>query len=62
MCRDDCVQVNFKDTTKSSDLSAVQVDADSIYMAEGTSFEGFEGEVCFSCDANRRPFVKSTTR
>lgn len=30
---------------KSSDLSAVQVDKDSSYMAEDTSFVGFKGEV-----------------
>ena len=37
--------MNFKDTKESSDLSAVQVDAGSTYLAEDTSFEGFDGEV-----------------
>lgn len=40
-------QVEFKDTTKSSDLSAVQVDEESSYMAVDTSFVGFQGEVGF---------------
>lgn len=38
-------QVVFNDTSGSSDLSAVQVDDSSVYMAEDTSFVGFEGEV-----------------
>ena len=38
-------QVSFIDTTKSSDLSAVQVGKGSTYKAEDTSFVGFEGEV-----------------
>ena len=37
--------MSFKDTRESSDLSAVQINKDSIYMAEDTYFEGFEGEV-----------------
>lgn len=44
-------QVDFKDTTKSSDLSAVQVDAGSTYTAEDTSFDGFAGEVRTCWDA-----------
>lgn len=40
-------QVDFKDSSGSSDLSAVQVDQASSYMAENTSFTGFEGEVRF---------------
>lgn len=40
-------QVDFKDSSGSSDLSAVQVDQASSYMAEDTSFTGFEGEVRF---------------
>lgn len=39
-------QVEFNDTSKTVDLSAVQADAKSTYMAEGTSFVGFAGEVC----------------
>lgn len=41
----DRAQVNFKDTRKLPDLSAVQVDEYSTYVAEDTSFEGFQGEV-----------------
>lgn len=37
--------MEFKDTRKSSDLSAVQVDEKSSYTAEDTSFVGFQGEV-----------------
>lgn len=37
--------MEFKDTSNSLDRSAVQVDGKSSYMAEDTSFEGFEGEV-----------------
>ena len=38
-------QVEFRDTRKTPDVSAVQVDEDSSYMAEDTSFVGFQGEV-----------------
>lgn len=41
------VQVDFIDSSGSSDLSAVQVDQGSSYMAEDTSFTGFEEEVRF---------------
>lgn len=33
------------DTSGNKDLSAVQADEDSTYVAEGTSFVGFVGEV-----------------
>ena len=39
------VRVNFSDSTKSLDRSAVQSDSDSTYIAEETTFVGFEGEV-----------------
>lgn len=39
------VRVNFSDSTKSTDRSAVQSDIDSTYIAEETTFVGFEGEV-----------------
>ncbi|CAN0483455.1 unnamed protein product, partial [Ectocarpus sp. 8 AP-2014] len=38
-------QVVVNDTSKNSDLSAVQTDALSTYTAEDTSFVGFAGEV-----------------
>lgn len=38
-------RVNFSDSTQTSDLSAVQTDSDSIYIAEETTFVGFEGQV-----------------
>lgn len=38
-------KVVFSDTSMSSDLSALQVDQDSSYMAEDTAFVGFLGEV-----------------
>lgn len=38
-------RVNFSDSTKSPDLSAVQSDHDSTYIAEETIFVGFKGEV-----------------
>ena len=38
-------QVDFIDSTGSSDLSAVQVDDESTYVAVETAFNGFEGEV-----------------
>lgn len=38
-------QVEVKDMRGLSDLSAVQVDKHSTYIAEDTSFEGFQGEV-----------------
>lgn len=38
-------QVEFKDTQKTSEVSAVQVDDDSFSMAEDTPFVGFQGEV-----------------
>lgn len=41
----DLWQVVFSDMLGSPDLSAVQLDAGSTFMAEDTSFEGFEGEV-----------------
>lgn len=34
-------QVVFDDTSGSGDVSAVQVDAESSFMAENTSFVGF---------------------
>ena len=40
-------QVEFRDSSGSLDLSAVQVDQGSNYTAEDTSFKGFEGEVGF---------------
>lgn len=39
--------MELSDSSRSPDLSAVQVDHASSYMAEDTSFIGFEGEVCF---------------
>lgn len=42
-------RVNFRDFTKSSDLSAVQSDRDSTYIAEETTFVGFDGEVRLMC-------------
>lgn len=45
MC-DTFAQVDFEDSSGSSDISAVQVDHKSSYMAEYTSFTGFDGEVC----------------
>lgn len=38
-------RVNFSDSTQLSDLSAVQTDIESIYIAEETTFVGFEGQV-----------------
>ncbi|CAN0430305.1 unnamed protein product, partial [Ascophyllum nodosum] len=38
-------QVDFIDFTGSSDLSALQVDDESTYVAVETAFNGFEGEV-----------------
>lgn len=38
-------QVEFKDSSGSKELSAVQVDEMSSYQAEDTSFRGFAGEV-----------------
>ena len=38
-------QVEFIDTSESLDLSAVQLDGDSMFVAEGTAFIGFQGEV-----------------
>lgn len=35
----------FNDTTGSGDASAVQLDYESSYKAEDTSFVGFDGEV-----------------
>ncbi|CAN0330304.1 unnamed protein product [Ascophyllum nodosum] len=37
-------QVEFVDTSASPDRSAVQLDGDSIFVAEGTAFMGFQGE------------------
>ena len=41
-------QVVFNDTFGGAELSAVQVDEESSYKAEDTSFLGFYGEVCTS--------------
>ena len=38
-------QVVFIDTSESPDLSAVQSDSESTFVAEGTTFIGFQGEV-----------------
>lgn len=38
-------QVEFNDTRGALDISAVQLDEESSYMAEDTSFIGFQGEV-----------------
>ena len=38
-------QVLFSDSNKSPDLSAVQLDDDSTYVAVETTFYGFQGEV-----------------
>ena len=39
-------QVEFIDTSESPGLSAVQSDGESIFVAEGTAFIGFQAEVC----------------
>ena len=38
-------QVKFIDNTESADVSAVQLDDDSTFVAEETTFTGFQGEV-----------------
>ena len=38
-------RVNFIDTTESADLSALQSDDNSTFVAEETAFIGFQGEV-----------------
>ena len=54
-------QVSFKETRGSSDLSAVHVDRGSIYVAEDTYFEGFEGEVGDWERTSLAPIVKTVT-
>lgn len=39
------LQVKYQRTTNSTSGTAVQIDADSTYEAEFTSFSGFDGEV-----------------
>lgn len=49
-------QVDFVDFSGSTDVAAVQVDQASSYMAEDTSFTGFEGEVGFVHNTLLDPF------